>query len=130
MTLRTLRILTASEYAALDTEPEVLRMANDRDAEDVAFDRVRVIELEFPAFTDGRAYSQAWALRRRGFTGEIRAVGAVLIDQLLLMQRSGFSSAVLRDDQNPAHAQRQFDRFAAFYQGNAAGGQPRFRSAA
>ena len=130
MTLRTLRILTASEYAGIGTELNVLRMANDRDVENVDCAGAQVIELEFPQFTDGRAYSQAWALRRRGFTGEIRAVGAVLIDQLLLMQRSGFSSAVLRDDQDPAHAQRQFDRFAAFYQGNAAGGQPHFRSAA
>ena len=130
MTPRTLRILTPGEYAGMVTEPDVLRIANDRDVEDVPLDSARVIELEFPRFTDGRAYSQAWALRRRGFTGEIRAVGAVLIDQLLLMQRSGFSSAVLRDDQNLAHAQRQFDRFPAFYQGNAAGGRPHFRSAA
>lgn len=130
MTRRTLRILTAQEYAGTGEEPDVLRIGNDRDVDDLAFDGARVIELEFPRFTDGRAYSQAWALRRRGFAGEIRAVGAVLIDQLLLMQRSGFSSAVLRADQDPAHAQRQFDRFAAFYQGDAGGGRPRFRSAA
>ncbi len=130
MTRRTLRILTASEYAELGTELNVLRLANDRDVDDVAFDSAQVIELDFPKFTDGRAYSQAWALRRRGFVGDIRAIGAVLIDQLLLMQRTGFSSAVLRADQDPAHAQRQFDRFAAFYQGDATGGQPRLRSAA
>ena len=130
MTRRTLKVLTADEYADMGTVLDVLRMANDRDPDDVAFDGVQVIELEFPKFTDGRAYSQAWALRRRGFRGEIRAVGAVLIDQLLLMQRAGFSSAVLRADQDPAHAQRQFDRFAAFYQGDATGGRPHFRSAA
>lgn len=130
MTARTLRILTAQEYAGMDTGPNVLRLANDSDVEALAFEDARVIELDFPRFTDGRAYSQAHALRRRGFGGEIRAVGAVLIDQLVLMQRSGFSSAVLRADQDPAHAQRQFDRFAAFYQGDAAGGRPRLRSAA
>ncbi|WBY02161.1 DUF934 domain-containing protein [Ramlibacter tataouinensis] len=130
MTARTLQVLTAHEYAEMGTGMNVLRIANDRDVEDLDFEGAQVIELDFPRFTDGRAYSQAHALRRRGFGGELRAVGAVLIDQLVLMQRSGFSSAVLRADQNPAHAQRQFDRFAAFYQGDATGNQPRFRSAA
>ncbi len=130
MTRRTLKILTAHEYAGMGAQPNVLRIANDRDVEDMALDGSQVIELEFPKFTDGRAYSQAYALRRRGFAGEIRAVGAVLVDQLVLMQRSGFSSAVLRPDQDSGHAQRQFDRFAAFYQGDAGGGQPRFRGAA
>ncbi|HYD76566.1 DUF934 domain-containing protein [Ramlibacter sp.] len=130
MTPRSIRILTAQEYAALGTGPEVVRIANDQDVEGLPLDGPQVIELDFPKFTDGRAYSQAWALRRRGFAGEIRAVGAVLVDQLLLMQRTGFSSAVLRADQDPAIAQRQFARFAAFYQGDATGGRPRFRSAA
>lgn len=130
MTVRTLKVLTAQEYADLGTDPNVLRIANDRDVEGLPLDGPEVIELDFPKFTDGRAYSQAWALRRRGFAGEIRAVGAVLVDQLLLMQRTGFSSAVLRPDQDPAVAQRQFERFGAFYQGDAGGGRPRMRSAA
>lgn len=130
MTARSIRILTTQEYAAMGTGPEVVRIANDQDVEGLPLDGPQVIELDFPKFTDGRAYSQAWALRRRGFGGEIRAVGAVLVDQLLLMQRTGFSSAVLRADQDPAAAQRQFERFGAFYQGDAAGGRPRFRSAA
>ena len=55
------------------------------------------IELHFPKFTDGRAFSQAFLLRRRlGFKGDIRATGDVLIDQLVQMQRTGFSSAVLQ----------------------------------
>lgn len=130
MTRRTLNILTAGEYAEMGTQLNVLRLANDRDVEGVAFDGTQVIELEFPKFTDGRAYSQAYALRRRGFGGDIRAVGAVLVDQLVLMQRTGFSSAVLRADQDLAHAQRQFERFADFYQGDAAGARPRFLRAA
>jgi uncharacterized protein (DUF934 family) len=85
------------------------------------------IDLHFPKFTDGRAYSQAFLLRRRlGFQGELRATGDVLIDQLVQMQRSGFDSAVLRNDQDTAHAKRQFDRFAAFYQGDAVTVQPNF----
>jgi uncharacterized protein (DUF934 family) len=85
------------------------------------------IHLHFPKFTDGRAYSQAYLLRRRlGFAGDIRATGDVLVDQLLQMQRSGFSSAVLRADQNLFHAQRQLAHFANFYQGDAMQVQPLF----
>ena len=88
------------------------------------------IDLHFPKFTDGRAFSQAFLLRRRlGFTGDIRATGDVLIDQLVQMERTGFSSAVLRADQDVADAQRQFDRYAAFYQGDAVHAQPLFTGA-
>jgi uncharacterized protein (DUF934 family) len=88
---------------------------------------VDCIELNFPKFTDGRAYSQAYLLRRRlGFTGELRATGDVLVDQLQQLQRSGFSSAVLRDDQSLAAGERQLARFEGFYQGDAMHPQPLF----
>ena len=64
--------------------------------------------------------------RRLGFAGELRATGDVLIDQLLLMQRSGFDSAVLAEGANMAAAQRQFAVFDEFYQGDALQTQPRF----
>ena len=52
-----------------------------------------VVALEFPKFTDGRAYSQARLLRERyGYRGELRATGQVLRDQLLFMKRCGFDS--------------------------------------
>ena len=85
------------------------------------------IDLHFPKFTDGRAYSQAFLLRRRlGFTGEIRATGDVLIDQLVQMERTGFDVAVLREDQNLDFAKAQFDRYRAFYQGDAVTVKPVF----
>ena len=99
---------------------KVLEIANDADPRDLALDGVERIDLNFPKFTDGRAFSQAFLLRRRlGFKGEIRAKGDVLIDQLVQMQRSGFDVAVLREDQNLDFAQAQFDRYKAFYQGDA-----------
>jgi uncharacterized protein (DUF934 family) len=56
-------------------------------------DRFALICLDFPRFTDGRAYSHARKLRQRyGFTGELRAVGNVLRDQFLFMQRCGFDA--------------------------------------
>ena len=113
---------------------KTLQIANDAELADLAaqnaFDCIERIELNFPAFTDGRAYSQALLLRRRyKFTGDIRATGAVLIDQLVHMYRSGFSSAVLAEGVDPAAAQRQFERFAAFYQGDVNQPQPLFARA-
>ena len=112
-------------------QPGTLTLPNDADPRSVSLDGITRVDLHFPKFTDGRAYSQAFLLRRRlGFAGEIRATGDVLIDQLVQMQRSGFDVAVLREDQDIAHAQRQFDRFGAFYQGDAVTTAPHFLRAA
>ena len=122
-----MKLLTHQEHLAGPVPTDVLELSNDTDPRTLDLDNVARIDLHFPKFTDGRAYSQAFLLRRRlGFQGELRATGDVLIDQLVQMQRSGFDSAVLRNDQDTAHAKRQFDRFAAFYQGDAVTVQPHF----
>lgn len=56
-------------------------------------DRLGLIALVFPKFTDGRAYSTARRLREAWhFKAELRATGDVLLDQLPHMLRSGFDS--------------------------------------
>ena len=67
-----------------------------------------LLVLDFPAFGDGRAYSQARRLRdRRGYKGAIRATGAaVMADQLQMMARSGLDEFALRADQDVALCQR------------------------
>ena len=61
-------------------------------------DKAAFIALNFPGLMDGRAYSTAVALRKHhGFTGEIRAIGDVLRDQLFYMRRCGFSTFDLKD---------------------------------
>ncbi len=80
-------------------------------------DRLHLIELQFPKYTDGRAFSQAQLLRRRhGFKGEIRAIGQVLRDQLRLMIRAGFDAMVVEE----ADAEKVFvdsaSEFTEFYQ--------------
>jgi uncharacterized protein (DUF934 family) len=125
---KTLNILAAEEHID-DGDPKVLQLANDADplAIEVCLADIERIDLNFPKFTDGRAYSQAFLLRRRlGFTGDIRATGDVLIDQLVQMERTGFSSAVLKEGVDASDAQRQFERFAAFYQGDAVQTAPHF----
>ena len=108
-----------------------LRLANDADlavlVAEGALQGITRIELNFPKFTDGRAYSQAVLLRRRyRFTGDLRATGDVLIDQLVHMQRSGFSSVVLAEGVSADAAQRQFDRYSAYYQGDMLEPRPHF----
>jgi uncharacterized protein (DUF934 family) len=96
-----------------------LRLPNDVTVESIARDleRFDLIVLDFPRFTDGRAYSQARLLRSRfGYKGELRAGGNVLRDQLLFMRRCGFDSfavgpRALREDWAKA-----FDEFDVFYQ--------------
>ncbi len=55
-------------------------------------DRIALVEVNFPAFGDGRGYSSARILREAGYTGELRAVGDVLVDQVAYMRRCGFDS--------------------------------------
>jgi uncharacterized protein (DUF934 family) len=121
-----IQILAAGAVAPEDNL-NVLVLANDADALSASLDGVDRIELQFPKFTDGRAFTQARLLRqRRGFTGDIRATGDVMIDKLVQMYRVGFSSAVLKEGKDPADAERQFARYAAFYQGDAVVTQPLF----
>lgn len=127
-----LRILTAAEHnQTLEADQAAagyLELNNEVDPREQDLTGITRIDLHFPKFTDGRAYSQAYLLRRRlGYTGELRATGDVLIDQLVQMARSGFDVAVLREGVDPSDAQRQFDRFNAFYQGDAVHVLPHFR---
>lgn len=80
-----------------------VRWPNDADVQTLAphLARVDCIALQFPAFADGRAYSQARLLRRLGFTGRLRASGkAVVLDQALELRAAGFDEAELREDQS------------------------------
>ena len=88
--------LIAADATADTAAIDVLALANDADPRAISLDGVARVDLHFPKFSDGRAFSQAFLLRRRlGFRGDIRATGDVLVDQLVQLQRTGFSSAVL-----------------------------------
>ncbi|SEJ34306.1 DUF934 domain-containing protein [Paraburkholderia diazotrophica] len=115
-----IRLLDAAAHLA-DAVDRIVALDNDADPLDHrdAIAQAQRVELHFPSFTDGRAFSQAYLIRRRlGFTGDLRATGDVLADQLIQMERTGFSSAVLREGVDSGDAQRQLDRFASFYQGD------------
>jgi uncharacterized protein (DUF934 family) len=71
------------------------------------FEHFDVIALEFPAFTDGRSYSNARRLRQRfNYKGEVRAVGNVLCDQYLALTRCGFDALEVKND----NAEEEFQK--------------------
>jgi uncharacterized protein (DUF934 family) len=81
---------------------------------------IRTIALDFPKWTDGRAYSQAVLLRLRlGYRGELIATGQVLADMLPLLRRCGFSAVQLRADQKIETALRALGFFDGHYQRSA-----------
>ena len=126
-----MKIIAANEHQASAAGQKVIELPNDANPFELDLAGVDRIDLQFPKFTDGRAFSQARLLRGRlKFAGELRATGDVLIDQLVQMARCGFDVAVLREGVDMADAQRQFDRFKAFYQGDATHPLPHFREAA
>ncbi len=99
--------------------PVGVRLANTHSVAELApdLDRLDIIELEFPKFLDGRAYSQARLLRERyGYRNELRATGDVLRDQLLLMERCGFDAFEIADPGAEQAWRAAVDEFSVFYQ--------------
>jgi len=78
-------------------------------------DRLKLVEVNFPVFGDGRGYSAARILREAGYAGELRAVGDVLVDQLAYMRRCGFDSFAPERELNHADAQSAMERYAEVY---------------
>jgi uncharacterized protein (DUF934 family) len=89
-----------------------------------------VIAVDFPRFSDGRGYSIAYNLRKRlGYTGELRAIGDVLRDQLFQMQRCGFDAYATRQDRSIHDALKGLTAFSAPYQASVDIDQPLYRRA-
>lgn len=79
--------------------------------------RFAVIGVNFPSFRDGRNYSTARLLRERyDYTGEIRAIGDVLQDQLFYMSRCGINAFAVREDRDIEKALAGLKVFSESYQ--------------
>lgn len=76
------------------TNATAVRLESDEDARKLLphLEQLALIEIAFPKFRDGRGYSAGRILREAGYTGELRAQGDVLVDQIPLMRRCGFDS--------------------------------------
>ena len=79
-------------------------------------ERLALVEVNFPAFGDGRGYSSARILREAGYDGELRAVGDVLVDQLAYMRRCGFDAFEPDQQLDMDDVQASFDRWPDVYQ--------------
>jgi len=87
-----------------------------------------LVAVDFPKFTDGRGYSIAYNLRvRLGWTGELRAIGDVLRDQLFQMRRVGFDAYVVRADRDVHDALKGLSDFSETYQASVDQKVPLFR---
>ena len=79
-------------------------------------ERLALVEVNFPAFGDGRGYSSARILREAGYEGELRAVGDVLVDQLAYMRRCGFDAFEPDQQLDMDDVEAAFDRWPDVYQ--------------
>ena len=79
-------------------------------------ERLALVEVNFPAFGDGRGYSSARILREAGYDGELRAVGDVLVDQLAYMRRCGFDAFDPDAPLDPEDVEAAFARWPEVYQ--------------
>lgn len=127
-------LLTLEQWQAVRDQwpaglPVGLTLANTAEVEELAKDlpRVALVALQFPKWTDGRAYSQARVLRARlRYAGEVRAMGDVVVDMLPLLQRTGFDAVQLRDGQSEASARRALTIVSEHYQGDVHQTRPLF----
>ena len=107
--------------------PLGIRLKSDQSPELIAsdLDRFEVVALEFPRFTDGRAYSHARLLRERyGYERELRAVGNVLRDQFLFMLRCGFDAFEVAGESPLENWREATSEFSVWYQPTADGRVP------
>lgn len=106
-----------------------VRLEPDEDARALIphLDRLRLIEIAFPTFRDGRGYSAAQILREAGYRGELRAQGDVLVDQIGFMRRCGFDSFAPEKPLNPADVAAALGRWRHVWQRAADGAPPIWR---
>ena len=106
-----------------------VRIASDKLPSDIpAVERLALIAIEFPRFTDGRGFSIARMLRdRHKFAGEVRAVGWVLRDQLFYLERCGFDAFELKAGKSLESALEAFGELTVTYQAAADDPRPIYR---
>ncbi len=124
--------LWLAEHGALQSRAEATGIWLDGEEEPAPLtDHVSslpLIAINFPEFKDGRGYSLARILRdRMGFTGELRAIGDVLQDQLFYLKRCGFDSFCIRADRDPEQALESLSDFRETYQAATDNPVPLFR---
>ena len=103
------------------TNANAVRIEPSDDARDLIphLGQIQLVEVNFPVFGDGRGYSAARILREAGYTGEIRAVGDVLVDQIGIMKRCGFDAFEPDAPLEPGDVEAALNRWPEVYQESA-----------
>lgn len=90
-------------------------------------ERVTGIAVFFPVFSDGRGFSIARELRESGFSGELRARGHILPDQVHFLRRCGFNAFQPDDASRLPACLERLRQFSDHYQASIDQPMPRFR---
>ena len=90
--------------------------------------KLPLIAITFPKFADGRAFSSARLIRERyEYTGEIRAVGGFIRDQLYYLSRCGFNAFKFDDSVDLTESAKSLKDFSEAYQVSVDQESPLFR---
>jgi uncharacterized protein (DUF934 family) len=127
---RAQHILSLEQWMTLDTKANSAVQLEPGQPPAPLLDHVgelALVAVNFPTFTDGRGFSYARELREKGFTGELRAVGDFIRDQMHYLHRCGFSAFQLADDSRLEEALCALSEFSEHYQAAADEPTPLFR---
>jgi uncharacterized protein (DUF934 family) len=118
--------VTLDAFLAGQSNANAVRIETGDDARQLIphLDRLALVEVAFPSFRDGRGYSSARILREAGYTGELRAEGDVLLDQIASMRRCGFDSFSPAQAIDRRAAEAAIARYEHVYQRAADGAVP------
>lgn len=100
-------------------------LESDQNAEELGNDAIDLplVAVNFPTFMDGRGFTNGRLLRERfGFSGELRAIGNFMRDQLYYLKRCGFNAFDCNEEIDQNAALTSLNDFSESYQ--AAADQP------
>lgn len=117
--------VSALSAFAADTNATAVVIQPGEDARELLphLDRLALVEITFPAFTDGRGFSSARILREAGYTGELRASGDIGVDMLGHLRRVGFDAIAPRAALDPAQAETALATWPQVYQATVVDGR-------
>lgn len=121
-----------AQKAQLETRTDVgVWLDSDETADSLAADvgRLPLIGVNFPGFMDGRSFSTARLLRERyGFTGELRAVGNFIRDQMCYLRRCGVNAFAFANEETDLEAAlKSLNDFTEYHQASVDQPLPLFR---
>lgn len=119
-------VVTLTQFHEAGSNAAAVRIEPGEDARELLphLAQIALVEVTFPGFMDGRGYSSARVLREAGYTGELRAVGDLVVDYLGNMRRCGFDSFAPNAPLDAADAEAAFGRWDNVYQATGDGRAP------